>query len=111
MREAVMQMLELPRRLIRGEIAIENCEHAGFYSPGDHSCRVCETRMECEWLFANDEFAALSEKPMGVVLDALDFTVLYVEARVARARHLSEGCSCELCGWLRGARALVAQSR
>ena len=28
--------------------------------------------MECEWLYYNDESAALTEKPLDVVVEALD---------------------------------------
>lgn len=108
MRDTIIKLLELPRRVIRGEIAIEDCGHAGFYSPADSACRVCETRMECEWLFRNDEFAALSEKPLDTVMDAFDSAVLYVDAFVARAGHEATECGCELCSWIRQAQDLQA---
>ena len=72
MKTEVIEMLQFPRQLIRGHVPLETCEHAGNFSPGDAGCHVCETRLECEWLYYNDESAALTEKPLDVVVEALD---------------------------------------
>ena len=109
MRAVVLGLLDLPRRFMRGEVAIETCAHAGFFAARDPRCQVCETRMECEWLAGNDEFAALSEKPLDALVDAFESAVLYVDASIAHAGHDRRTCVCELCRWLRQAQPVLAQ--
>ncbi len=106
MKTEIIDTLEFPRQIIRGHVPIETCEHAGNFSSSDTRCLVCETRLECEWLYYNDESAALTEKPLDVVVDALDSAVLYVDACVTRAVHNARMCHCEACDWLRQARRL-----
>ena len=52
------------------------------------------------------ESAALTEKPLDAVVDALNLAVLYVDACVTRAGHGVQVCHCEACDWLRRARRL-----
>jgi hypothetical protein len=106
MKTDIIDMLGFPRQIIRGEIPLETCEHAGNFSPSDHTCLVCETRLECEWLYGNDESAALAEKPLDAVVDALGSAVLYVDACVSRAGHNRLVCHCQACDWLRRAQRL-----
>ena len=105
MKNEIIDMLEFPRQIIRGQIPLETCAHAGNFSSGDSGCLVCETRMECEWLYHSDESTALAQKPLDAVVDALSLAVLYVDACVTRAGH-GRGCHCEACDWLRRARRL-----
>ena len=106
MKNEIIGMLEFPRRIMRGQIPLEECAHAGNFSSGDTGCLVCETRMECEWLYHGDESVALAEKPLDAVVDALGSAVLYVDACVTRAGHGMRICQCEACDWLRRARRL-----
>jgi hypothetical protein len=106
MKTEVIAMLEFPRQIMRGHIPLETCEHAGNFSSGDAGCLVCETQLECEWLYGNDESAALTEKPLDVVVDAFGSALLYVDACVTRAGHNARGCRCQACDWLRRARRL-----
>ncbi len=106
MKSEIIVMLEFPRRMIQGNIPLETCEHAGNFASRDPGCLVCETRLECEWLCTNDESAALGEKPLDAVVDALATAVLYVDACVTRASHDMQICRCEACDWLRRAQQL-----
>lgn len=106
MKTEIIDMLDFPRQIVRGHVPLETCEHAGNFSPTDHGCRVCEARLECEWLYCNDESAALTEKPLNVVVDALGTAVLYVDACITRAGHNAHACHCEACDWLKRARRL-----
>ena len=106
MKTEIIAMLEFPRQIIRGHVPLETCEHAGNFSSSDTGCLVCETRLECEWLYYNDESAALTEKPLDVAADALGSAVLYVDACVTRAGHDGRVCHCAACNWLRRARRL-----
>lgn len=106
MKTEIIAMLEFPRQIIRGHVPLETCEHAGNFSSNDLGCLVCETRLECEWLYYNDESAALAEKPLAVVADALGSAVLYVDTCVTRAGHNARVCHCQACDWLRRARRL-----
>ena len=110
MKTAIISMFELPRKLHRGHLDLEDCEHAGNFSSEAVDCAVCDCRVECEWLYHNDEFTALVEKPVGDLLLALDAAVLYVDACVARADHDLEACRCDACTWLERARVLLADT-
>ena len=104
MMHAIIDLLEFPRRLLRDDVDLEDCPHAGHFAPSDRACRVCEARAECEWLYHNDACVALAAKPLDAALDALDAAILYVDARATRAGHARHGCGCEACIWLRKAR-------
>ena len=106
MKTEIIAMLEFPRQIIRDHIPLETCEHAGNFSSNDLGCLVCERRLECEWLYRNDESAALTEKPLAVVVETLASAVLYVDACVTRAGHNARACHCQACDWLRRARWL-----
>ena len=106
MKTRIIKMLEFPRRVVRGYVPLETCEHAGNFSANDPECLICETRIECEWLYHNDESVALAEKPLDAIADALDLAVLYVDACVTRAGHNARVCRCEACDWLRRAQQL-----
>jgi hypothetical protein len=108
MKTTIIEMLEFPRQVIRGHIEFETCGHAGNFSSSDPACLVCETRMECEWLYHNDEFVALTEKPLDAVVDAFGLALLYVDACLTRAEHDVGSCRCEACDWLRRARQIYA---
>lgn len=51
MKTEIIKMLELPRKIVRGNVPLETCEHAGNFSSSAPECRICETRLECEWLY------------------------------------------------------------
>lgn len=106
MKTEIIDMLAFPRQIIRGHVPLETCEHAGNFSPSATNCLVCEARVECEWLYHNDESVALTEKPLDVVVDALGSAMLYVRACVSRAGHNLLVCRCEACDWLRHAQQL-----
>jgi hypothetical protein len=106
MKTEIIAMLAFPRKMMGGNIPLETCEHAGNFLPSDNGCLVCETRLECEWLYRNDESAALTDKPLDIVADALGSAVLYVDACVTRAGHDARACHCQACDWLRRARRL-----
>jgi len=106
MKSEIIDMLEFPRQIVRGNVPLETCGHAGNFSSSAPECQICETRLECEWLYHNDESVALAEKPLDAVIEALGMAVLYVDACVTRASHHPRTCHCEACDWLRRARRL-----
>jgi hypothetical protein len=38
---------------------------------------------ECAWLYDNYEFASLQQRPMGTLVEALEFAIGYVDASTA----------------------------
>lgn len=110
-KDRIIQLLGFPRTLVRESIDHENCTHAGNFAPGDPVCADCASRLECRWLYHNDEFSALGEKPEAKLVEALEFALDYVEAFAHRAGHRpSKRCPCEVCAWLKGARELRRQA-
>ena len=106
MKTEIIAVLEFPRQIIRDHVPLETCEHAGNFASSDTGCLVRESRLECEWLYYNDESAALTENPLDVVADAPGSAVLNVDACVTRAGHNARACHCDACDWLRRARLL-----
>lgn len=106
MKSEIIEALAFPREMIRGNVPFETCEHAGNFASRDPQCGVCESRLECEWLYHNDEFSGLTEKPLEALIEALQSAILYVDACVSRAGHKPATCHCNACGWLNQARDL-----
>lgn len=67
--------------------------------------------MEYAWLYSNEEFAALGQKPIGEILAALDDAVEYMAAQVAYLEHDNPQCACASCAWLRDTPRLLNQAR
>lgn len=109
MKEEIIEALVFPRAVIRGEISIEECPHAGNFSPQDVVCQECHCGAECEWLFSNDESVALAEKSLDELEGALEFAVGYVDARILRLGHKATNCHCHACTWLKTGIALIDQ--
>lgn len=107
MREKVLEMLAFPRLLVRSTIDLEDCRHAGNFTPGDFVCAACASQLECSWLYRNDAFSGLGEKSMDDLAKALDFAVDFVDASSFRSGHepLTD-CGCDICAWLDEARRL-----
>ncbi|MGF1612818.1 MAG: hypothetical protein ACFCVA_02615 [Gammaproteobacteria bacterium] len=108
-KRAIIKALVFPRALIRGEISIEECPHAGNFCPQDRECQECHCGAECEWLFSSDESVALEEKSLDELEGALEFAVGYVDARIMRLGHEASTCHCRACSWLTSGMALVDQ--
>ncbi|MFZ0256939.1 MAG: hypothetical protein WAN46_15140 [Gammaproteobacteria bacterium] len=109
MKEEIIKALGFPRAVICGAISIEECPHAGNFSPQDVECKNCRCGAECEWLFSNDELVALEEKSLDELEGALEFAVGYVDARIMRLGHQTTNCHCHACTWLKTGMALVDQ--
>lgn len=108
MKSEIIQMMAFPRDIIRGSVPFETCGHSGHYASHDSECRICESRIECEWLYHNDELSGLTEKTLDDLLDALQSALFYVDACVARAGHTPAKCHCKACSWLKEAETLHA---
>ena len=105
-RADILQLLQLPRKLLRGQLELEECKHQGDYDAADRGCVDCDYAFECEWLYRNDEFSTPMDISYGEIVTALGYSVLYVDAYVTRAKHGRRTCPCEICTWLKRARKL-----
>lgn len=106
MREKIIKALTESRALVRGQIELHSCIHAGHYWDGNRSCRLCEYDFECKWLYQNDEFVALAHKTTAALIESLEFAEAYVDAIITRGGHDRRACRCESCKWLRRIRRL-----
>lgn len=107
MKNEIINVLAFPRALVRGEIDLEECRHAGNYAPQDRVCRDCYYGAECEWLFSNDECVALENKSLEELEGALEFAVGYVDAHMCHRGHDPALCRCEACSWLKIGQGLI----
>ena len=106
MRERVIAMLDLPRKLVRAEMELLECPHNGDFDSGDVVCQECTDGAECQWLYATDTVAALGARPLDQLSKALEFAVVSVAANVVEKDHDPLQCDCEMCSWLNQAEAL-----
>jgi hypothetical protein len=106
-REQILELLELPRRIALSGVAIETCPHGGQFVEGVPECTLCHSRLECEWLYHSDEFSTLKARGAEELLEALRFAVSYVDAHVTLQRHRRGECTCAICTWLGEAGALL----
>ncbi|NOZ11871.1 MAG: hypothetical protein GXP09_12650 [Gammaproteobacteria bacterium] len=109
MRNQILDVLELPRRLIRSELEINQCPHDIQYYASDPACRGCFDGPECQWLYATDEVAALDSRSLDELMQALEFAILSVAAQLAHAGHPLR-CTCPPCKWLQQAEQLHKQA-
>lgn len=103
-RDQILRLLRYPRSVLGTLAPLASCSHAGFLDPKDPGCHDCDYEIECAWLYSNDEFADLGEKPLSALLEALDYAAALIEAQITGAGHDSCSCACEWCAWVRAAR-------
>ena len=107
MRGKLIKALAHSRILVRDQVELQACIHNGHYVAGNSECKFCEFEFECQWLYKNDEFAALQHKTTDNLLEALQFAEAYIDAMITRWGHNKRTCCCETCTWLRNVRRLL----
>jgi hypothetical protein len=111
MSERVIKALAYPRFQLRGDLDLGDCPHGGLYDTQDPECLECNIGPECRWLYSNEEFAALQQKSLRDLIDALEFAIEYVDALVTEWEHKRHQCRCEACTWLRDAHRLFDEAQ
>jgi hypothetical protein len=111
MRERFLESLELPRRYIRSNLNHIDCVHAGNYKCDDTVCKECEWSDECAWLYENDEYSGVAQKCKWQLMDALQYSVEYIDMQLARLEHDIGRCECEACKWLMDTEKLILQHK
>jgi hypothetical protein len=111
MRERILELFGQSRAMMRSQIELNECFYNGNFAPDSSECGQCDYEFECQWLYNNDEFAALERKPLETLLDSLEYAQYYVEAQLIRWGHDKRGCHCEACAWLRDCRQLLRASQ
>ena len=111
MRGKIVKALTHSRILVRDQIELQACIHNGNYVAGNSECQFCQFEFECQWLYKNDEFAALQLKTTENLLEALQFAEAYVDAMITRWGHNKRICGCETCAWLRHTRRLLREAQ
>jgi hypothetical protein len=85
---------------------LETCPYNGHYEKSDRVCERCELGPECHWLFNNDEFSELHERPLSALLASLDLALWLVDSHHPYGTHICH-CTCELCAWRRPTEKLL----
>ncbi len=111
MRQRLIEALSYPRELVRNDMDLDDCPHNGLYDDEDGRCLACPQQPECEWLYNNEEFVALEQKPIAEILAALEIASDYVGAQITYWEHDSRRCRCTSCTWLRDTLRLVDEAR
>jgi len=109
MRDRIIKSLAYARYQVQQHLELDDCPHSAQYDQQDQRCQKCEFGPECQWLCSNDEFAALERKSTETLVDALVFSLGYIDALITRWGHDSDECRCEACAWLREAVQVFAE--
>lgn len=89
---------------------LDDCPHDGRFQSRDPQCRTCEFMYQCTWLESNEPFVALAQRPLPELVNALRFSIDYVDSQNHREGKPVSKCVCETCRWLSMARRLVRQA-
>lgn len=111
MKRRVIEAITYPRMRLLATLDLENCPQCGIYNPVHPACRYCEQLEDCRWLTRNDEFSALTLRPMDELMEALVFCIDFVATECNLNDHNIGRCVCEACTWVRDARALLREYR
>lgn len=111
MRDELIAALAYPRTVVRDSIVPDDCPHNHSFDCKDRRCLNCEFEVECLWLCRNDEFAALSLRPLEGLVDDLEFSLGYIQRRINEPKHNSAYCRCATCAWSHETEALISAFR
>lgn len=109
-RQAVIEALAYPCKLLRNELEAENCPFDGEYRGDARRCRICPEGLACHWLLVHeDPIGSAAAETDQQLAAALQFAIVSVDAQVVALGHSSRYCRCDSCTWLRGAHKLYEQ--
>jgi hypothetical protein len=111
LQQSIIDALSYARTVLRSYIELESCPHDGLYNGRDGTCLACPQRLQCEWLYSNEAFAALDKKPFAEILAALEDGFDYLDVQIRLLGHDSRRCKCSTCAWLRNTQRLAAEAR
>jgi hypothetical protein len=109
MRRRLIEALTYPRLFVLNNIDSNACPHDGCFNSGADDCHNCTSQQECHWLRCLDSFADFSRMPEYTIHASLLFGMSLIEQHNERIKHDTDGCSCESCTWVRGARQLAQE--
>lgn len=108
MKEELIAALAYPRQQVKMNLKLYYCIHGGNYHCGEQICGACEYKVECEWLYHNDECSGVARKSEDELVHSLEFPLDYVDARIANMGHDIGSCNCDNCTWLKKTERLVS---
>ena len=109
MKGVILETLDYPRRHIRMDLSFDDCIHGGNFNKADMKCLECDYHSECRWMSENDECVDLQQKPVSHLINALEFSLEYIDSKLADWGHQIDTCSCETCNWLKQAESVYNQ--
>ncbi len=109
MNQKIISLLKYPQTLLREILSIESCPYDLLYNKGEKICQDCCDGVECEWLYRNDTVEELNKKTHEQLMHDLEFSILIIQAQIARMEHDDIHCECETCTWLQDAQKLYEE--
>lgn len=106
MKGDILAALDYPRQYIGMQLKSNECIHGGFFNKHDAQCLECDSRFECRWLNENDECVALEKKSVEKLINSLEFSLEYIDGRIADWGHNIGECQCDSCQWLKQAEGI-----
>ena len=94
-------LFELPRRLMREEIAARHCIHETDFCLINPQCWNCDIGAECLTLKTPD--GELENSPERRLVASFEISMNYIEGKIRATGHNKKMCTCELCSWSREA--------
>jgi hypothetical protein len=108
MRQLLINALDYPRHYIRASMLFTECVHGGNFQMGEQSCESCPQKDPCRWLYSNDECSDPQSKTTPGLLQALEYSLDYIDTEAAHMGHNIGTCNCHTCLWIKNAENLLS---
>lgn len=102
-RNAIIELLNYPRRFVTGQLTSTDCGHGWNYSDAHEDCRDCWHSLACDWLQHNDECIDWHSRSLDELLAALETALGQVDSHLHLNGHDRRSCRCDTCNWFRRA--------
>jgi len=98
MAQALWQLLEYPRDVMKAHIMLSGCAQHGIHDQNCHECVLCHEHTSCKWI---QELAGnLSEERQ---VSFLEYALDNMISHVGTLDHKISTCSCSSCLWISNA--------
>lgn len=104
MKDKLLELCELPQRLLLDEINNRDCIHDANFDLSDSECWGCDVGEECLSLLKvlqNQGLEDLENLSIERLTESIKVAKQYIDNKIQEQRHDIKTCSCELCTWRR----------
>ncbi|MDH5437174.1 MAG: hypothetical protein OEX83_10480 [Gammaproteobacteria bacterium] len=110
MKNKLLELYELPKRLLMNEIGGMDCMHDSVFNLLDQECWGCDVGTECLSMLKVlqlEKEHELETLPEEKLLANLRIADQYINQKISAVAHSPGSCACELCNWSRETKRLL----